>query len=222
MSEIRFLGHAAFELTAEGKSILFDPWITGNPRSPLSSPDDIPSADIVFVTHEHFDHGSDDAIVIARRTGGIIVCASGLDSRFRHTGIGRIVSGDIGTTAHIDDIGITFVPAVHKWEVSPPCGFVVRLPGLHVYHAGDTAYFDEMADLADERIDIAILPIGGTYTMDIRDAAKAVYAIRPRMVIPMHYDTFENIQASPEAFRELVQAPTDVKILDPGQILSLI
>lgn len=221
MSDIRFLGHAAFEVRAGGKILLFDPWITGNPKSPLVSPDDVASCDIVLVTHDHADHGFDNAVSIAKRTGATVVAVAELANRFRDERVEKVVSGNIGGTVGVGGIRITFVPALHSSGVGAPCGFVVRHPDLSLYHAGDTALFGDMSFLADEKLDVALLPIGGTFTMDIRAAAKAVNLIRPRVVIPMHYGTFPQIVADADEFARLVGNRSKTEIPSPGALLSL-
>lgn len=221
MSELRFLGHAAFELRLDGKVILFDPWTTGNPQSPLASADDIEAADIILVSHDHSDHGFDDAVRIAKRTGATVVAVAELANRFRDEGIARVVSGNIGGTVGVSGIRITFVQAVHSAGAGVPCGFVVRSPNLGLYFAGDTALFGDMSFLADEKIDVAIPPIGGTFTMDIRAAAKSAERIRPRTVVPMHYGTFPDIVADTDEFTRLVGNKARTEILSPGAVLSL-
>lgn len=220
MSELRFLGHAAFELKVGGKILLFDPWIDGNPQSPFSSPDDIGAADIILVTHDHADHGFDDAVSIAKRTAATVVAIAELADRFREESVPKVVSGNIGGTVGIGGIRISFVPAIHSCGVGVPCGFVVRHPDIALYHAGDTALFGDMGQLADEQLDIALLPIGGTFTMDIRAAAKAVERIRPKAVVPMHYGSFPSIVADAEEFRHLVGNRIPTEIMTSGGVLS--
>jgi len=220
MPELRFLGHAAFELRITGKTILFDPWITGNPKSPLASPDEITNADIILVTHDHYDHGFEDAVAIVKRTDATLVAIAELAGEAKAAGVSKVVSGNLGGTVGVGGIRISFVPAFHSAGVGVPCGFVVRHPDLTVYHAGDTSYFGDMHLLADERIDIALLPIGGTFTMDIRGAARAVEAIRPKTVVPMHYDTFPAIVADTAEFGRLVGHHSKVSGLLTGENFS--
>ncbi|NTW75570.1 MAG: metal-dependent hydrolase [Candidatus Moranbacteria bacterium] len=220
MPELRFLGHAAFELRVGGKIILFDPWITGNPKSPLASLDEIEAADIILVTHDHYDHGFEDAVAIAKRTGATLVAIAELANEAKSAGLAKVVSGNLGGTVGVGGIRITFIPAYHSSGVGIPCGFVVRSSDFTAYHAGDTSFFGDMSLLADEKIDLALLPIGGTFTMDIRGAARAVEAIRPKTVIPMHYDTFPAIVADTGGFERLVGHHTKARILDTGEKLA--
>lgn len=221
MSELRFLGHAAFELRVADKIILFDPWITGNPQYPLASVDEIEDADIILVTHDHYDHGFEDAVAIAKRTGASIVAIAELAGVASDAGVESVVSGNLGGTVGIGGIRITFVPAFHSAGIGVPCGFVVRHPDLTVYHAGDTSYFGDMKLLSEEGIDLALLPIGGTFTMDIRGAAKAAESIRPKTVVPMHYDTFPAIVADTREFARLVGHHVKVETLVPGETFEV-
>ena len=221
MPDIRFLGHAAFEIHMADKTILIDPWITGNPKSPPSSPDDIVEADLILVTHDHYDHGFEDAVKIARRTGATLVAISGFADKFKKEGVTDLVSGNLGGTVETHGFRITFFPAIHSVPTGSPCGFVVRHPECSFYHSGDTAFFGDMALLAEEHLDLAFLPIGSTYTMDMRDAARAIEAIKPETVIPMHYDTFPTIKADPQEFALLVGNTAKVVILAPGESVNL-
>jgi len=221
MPDIRFLGHAAFEIHIADTQILIDPWITGNPKSPLSSPNDIVATNLILVTHDHYDHGFDDAVHIAKRTDATVVAISAFADKFKKEGITKLVSGNLGGTVETHDFRITFFPAVHSVPTGSPCGFVVRHPEFSFYHSGDTAFFGDMALLTEEHLDLSILPIGSTFTMDMRDAARAVEAIKPATVIPMHYDTFPKIEADPQEFVRLVDDTSRVVILAPGETVSL-
>ncbi|MEI7749796.1 MAG: metal-dependent hydrolase [Candidatus Moraniibacteriota bacterium] len=221
MPDIRFLGHAAFQLAFDDVMILIDPWITGNPKSPLSSPDDIVVADLILVTHDHYDHGFEDATTIAKRTGATVVAISGFADKFKKEGITDLVSGNLGGTVEAHGLRITFFPAIHSVPVGAPCGFVVRHPEFSFYHSGDTAFFGDMALLAKEHLNLAFLPIGSTYTVDMYDAARAVEIIGPRTVIPMHYDTFPTIGVDPKEFEHLIGDTAQVSILAPGETVTL-
>lgn len=220
MGEITWLGHAAFMVEIKGRVFLFDPWIRGNPSTPLSGLADIKKADFVFVTHDHRDHGLSDGLEICENHGATLVCTTDLAK----TAVGRdikVVSGNLGGQIEIDDIEIFFTPAVH---VSPvlPCGFVLVIGELAIYHAGDTAFFSDMEYIARQhQLDWAFLPIGSTYTMGPADASKAVEKLEPQKVIPCHFNTFDSIKQDPKAFNELVEGPTEVIIISPGESVAV-
>ncbi len=212
---ITWLGHAAFRLESANAVVLLDPFITGNPRSPLRSPADIERADIVCVSHEHGDHGFDDAIEICRRTGATFVSFFDLAQKAQARGV-AVVGGNVGGTVPVvKGVQISFTLAFHA---VPVVGFVVHLNGLHIYHAGDTCLFSDMRLIGEKfPLDVALLHIGGYFTMDPADAARAVELLRPKVVIPMHYGTFPPIEQDPQEFARLVGDRARVVILEPGQ-----
>jgi L-ascorbate metabolism protein UlaG (beta-lactamase superfamily) len=212
---ITWLGHAAFQLEWAGKVVLIDPFITGNPKSPLRSPSEIERADVVCVSHEHGDHGFEDAVEICRRTGAVFVSFFDLAQKAAERGV-RIVGGNVGGTVPVvEGIRVSFTLAFHA---VPVVGFVVHLDGLNIYHAGDTCLFSDMRLIGEKfPLDVALLHIGGYFTMDPADAAKAVELLRPRVVIPMHYGTFPPIEQDPQEFVRLVGERSQVVVLQPGQ-----
>lgn len=219
MGKITWLGHAAFMLEVKDRVIFFDPWIRGNPATPLKGLEDINRANLVLITHNHRDHGLDDGLEICRRLGAIMICTTELERLVSNDDI-KIVSGNLGGQVQVDDLCVLFTPAFHISSVAP-CGFVVMAEGLTVYHSGDTAFFSDM-ELIRRRyvLDWAFLPIGSVYTMGPVEASWAVERLQPRKVIPCHYNTFPRIEQDPEGFRQLVEPPTDVIILSPGQSIS--
>ncbi|MCS7177226.1 MAG: metal-dependent hydrolase [Candidatus Kapabacteria bacterium] len=212
---VTWLGHAAFQLEGAGKVVLIDPFITGNPKSPLRSPADVQRADVVCVSHEHADHGFDDAVEICRRTGAVFVSFFDLAQKAQARGI-SVIGGNVGGTVPVTDgIRVTFTLAFH---VVPVVGFVVHLDGVNVYHAGDTCLFSDMRLIGEKfPLDIALLHIGGYFTMDPADAARAVEFLRPKVAIPMHYGTFPLIEQDPHEFARLVGERARVVILKPGE-----
>lgn len=128
----------------------------------------------------------------------------------------------------VDGVKIVQVPAWHsssdgKYSIGSACGYIVELDGVRIYHAGDTYVFRDMELFAElyGPIDVALLPIGGHFTMGVREAAKAVEFLKPRKVVPMHYNTWPPIAADPEEFRKLVGDKAEVVILKPGETLEL-
>ena len=234
MSEntIKWLSHSCFLIkTSQGKTIIIDPWLTNNPLSNVSV-DDIAQADMVLVTHEHFDHCT-DAVAISQKTGAIVIGLPETVGKFiagQALPEGKVVSGgmgmNIGGTVYVDGIAITMTQAVHSSESGVPCGYIVKLEdGSTVYHAGDTGVFESMKTLGDlYAIDVALLPIGGCFTMDPIQAAWALKLLRPKKAIPMHYKTFPLLEQSAEGFvNKAKELAPDVQIvtLDPGQECSL-
>ena len=209
----------------ERKILLFDPWIDGNPSSPLGSYSDIESADYVFVTHDHRDHGLGDGAKISGATGATFVGVFELANRAKELGASNILPGNIGGVIGDEDIEIYFVQAFHSCNVGVPCGFVVRTGRKIIYHAGDTSLFQDMELIAERyNIDLALLPIGSTYTMDPYDAMRAVKLLKPRTVIPMHYNTFPQVEQDPDKFSQLVHDNCGycrAIVMEPGESIIL-
>lgn len=209
---VTFWGQSAFKLESGGKTILIDPWITENPVSPVTI-DDITKADLILITHDHFDHIGDthdqegktihagDTIAIAKKTGAQVVAVFETAARLLADGLPpqNILFGgfgkDIGGPTDINGISLVMTPAVHSSQSGVPVGYIIKFPGgATVYHAGDTAIFGDMLIWGTlYPIDLALLPIGGHFTMDASQAAKSLKLLTPRKAIPMHYGTFPGI-----------------------------
>ncbi len=221
--KIRYLGHSAFLLEGS-RRVLIDPFLRGNPAAPVG-PGDV-EADYIVVTHLHGDHFG-DAVEIAKRTGATIVAIFEVANLAQRKGV-RAVGGNIGGYMHLEGVDIALTNAVHSgWGegiYAQPVGAVIRMDGHVVYHAGDTGLFYDMKLIGDIfRPEVALLPIGGWFTMDVRQAVEAVKLIRPRLAVPMHYNTFDVIRADPEEFKRLVEEETEtrVRILRPGESLEI-
>ena len=219
MAVIRWLGHAGFEIKISGVILLVDPWLEGNPTAPLRV-SDISQADIVCVTHDHADHLG-DAFEICKRTGATFVGTYELGLMAQEKGVRDVVGMNIGGTASVKGVMVTLVQAFHTAGCGAPTGFVVRGEGRTVYHAGDTGVFSDMALIGElYRPDVALLPVGGYYTMGPVEAARAVELIKPKKVIPMHFKTFPVLEQSAEGFARLVKEKTpevEVVVLEPGE-----
>jgi len=224
--QIKWFGHAAFMVEAASLKLLIDPWVS-NPLSP-ASPQEVAAAKPthILITHDHFDHLG-ESVDIAKAAGAPVVGTYELTLEVAEKGIpeAQTVPMNIGGTIKLGDgVEVYMTPALHTANRGAPSGFVVATPEGTVYHAGDTALFRDMeliGELYD--IDAALLPIGSVFTMGPREAAIAVQLLRPRRVVPMHYNTFPLIRQDPEDFKARVEAVTRAKVyvMKPGDVLKL-
>ncbi|MEW6049959.1 MAG: metal-dependent hydrolase [Candidatus Zixiibacteriota bacterium] len=224
MPQARFLGHSCVMLTHEKYRLIIDPFLEGNPLAPVK-PDKI-EVDYILVSHGHGDHIG-DAIAIAKRTGATIIANFELASlcgrkgtKYHPMHIGGSHQFDFGrvklTIAHH---GGGYGPNADVYT-GPPVGFLITMGGKTVYHSGDTGLFYDMKLIGEmNSIDLAFLPIGDNFTMGIDDAVKAVEFVRPRKVVPFHYNTFPVIAAGPEEFARKVK-DAQVVILKPGETVE--
>lgn len=219
MASIRWFGHSGFEIIADKKVILVDPFLTGNPKAAIKA-SDITRADIVCVTHDHGDHLG-DAIDVCKRTGATFVGVYELGNYVQAQGVTDVVAMNVGATLEVKGIKITMVQAFHSAERGSPVGFVFDVGKARIYHAGDTGLFSDMRMIGQiYRPDIACLPIGGYYTMGAREAAEAVRLLLPKIVFPMRYLTFPVLAQSADDFVNAIKEKglgTQVVVLKPGE-----
>jgi len=223
--KLTFLGHSALLIEEGNFKGLVDPFITGNSLSKISV-DDLVNITHIFVTHGHGDHIG-DTINIAKRNKALIITnheISAYLSKFKL----RTHAMHIGGRTKFDFGTVKMTNALHGSGISEngnmiyggnPGGFIIEVNGKKIYHAGDTGLTYDMKLLEDEKIDVAFLPIGGNYTIDIEDTIKAVDFIKPKTVVPMHYNTFGIIKADPEIFKS--KASSNVIILNVNESMNV-
>jgi L-ascorbate metabolism protein UlaG (beta-lactamase superfamily) len=221
--KITYLGHASFKVESDGKTVFVDPWLNG-PTSPIKV-SDIEKADIVLVTHDHGDHGYQEAIEICKKTGAYFIAINELGIQAKSEGLKNVHTLNIGGSVDVGGVVVTLVQAFHSCGIGAPTGFIVKFHNGSFYHPGDTGLFSSMelfGELYSPEVFFAC--IGSYYVMDVHQAAHATKLIKPKVVIPMHYDTFPAIKADPKEFEKLVseKSPeTIVKTIAPGESIDI-
>lgn len=230
MVEVIYHGHSFVEIKREQKTVFIDPFITGNTTCDLSLEEAIakkPTA--VIITHGHSDHIG-DSVALAHQSACQVIATFEVAKRFRQQGIEAVSEQHIGGQVSYDAFAVKYTPAFHGWQImdSTICGVAAGvLVFVHektIYHAGDTALTKEMELIwAYETVDVALLPIGDRYTMGVTDAVRATKMIKPKYVVPIHYDTRPPIKADPIEFSRLVMLDNlaTPKVLKPGQLIAL-
>ena len=236
-SAIMWLGHGSMEIITQGKKILCDPWIEGNPSCNLSV-DDITDADIVCVTHGHIDHIG-DSLEIVRKTGALFICSPEIAGYADRRGLEYDKASypmNIGGSWRSNGLTITMVHADHTSDIqekdgsvaigSGCCGFVISPENGHaIYFSGDTGVFGDMAIIRELYSPVvSILNMGGKYNMGVKEAAYAASLLQSRYLIPIHHGTFEDQIIPMDDFRNRVQQccpMTQVIDLQPGGIFKL-
>jgi L-ascorbate metabolism protein UlaG (beta-lactamase superfamily) len=221
--EIRFLGHACFELSEGDARVLVDPFLTGNPKAAVG-PDEVDPTHILL-THGHADHIG-DTVPLAQRTGAPVVAIVELAGEIGEEGV-ETFDPNLGGTVEFDWGWVRLVPAWHtsttpKGTVNTPAGLVINLGGKTVYHLGDTALFSDLQLVSRrDEIDVALMCIGGHYTMDRQDGVQAADLIGAHEVIPCHYDTFPPIETDAQAFKSDVEQRTSYESRKPEKVVVL-
>jgi len=217
--ELRWLSHSAFEISSEKLVVYVDPYISGNPETPIRV-EEIKKANYILVTHDHFDHLG-DAITIAKNTGAKIVVVPELAEKLGKEGV-SVVAPNMGSMIKLEEnFSVGMVQAFHTSTIGAPVGFVFTVNGKTFYHAGDTCLFGDMKLIGEiYKPEVALLPIGGYYTMGPKEAAIATSLLKPKVVIPMHYRTFPVLEQNADKFVDEVKKITPevkVVVLKPGE-----
>lgn len=226
-TEFLWYGHATIGLTTAGYKILVDPFFTGNAAT-KTSPDSV-NPDFILVTHGHQDHLG-DTLSIAKRTGATVISTAELVRWLERQGLKKTHAQHIGGGFHYPFGYLKLTQAIHGSQLPDgsnggnPIGFLLTTTdGKKIYLAGDTGLFGDMSLIGEEGLDLAAIPIGDNFTMGPADALRAVKLLKPRHVIPIHYNTFNLIQQDAEAWRTEVEKATSAKVhvLKPGETFVL-
>jgi len=227
---ITWYGHATLGIETGGKHLLVDPFFADNPATDVK-PDAL-TADYILISHGHSDHVG-DAVDIARRTNATIISNAEICAWFHDKhGYANIRPHHIGGGYNYDFGRVKLTLALHGSALPDgsnggnPAGFLLTLlNGKKIYDAADTGLFGDMKLIGEEKIDLALLPIGDNYTMGPDDALRAVKLLKPKVVIPIHYNTWEllaqDVNAWARRVKALTQGKTKVAVLKPGETYTL-
>jgi L-ascorbate metabolism protein UlaG (beta-lactamase superfamily) len=224
--KVKFIGHATFYFETEHVKALIDPFINNNPVSTIKT-SDIKELTHIFVTHGHGDHLG-DTVELAKTHDALVITNFEIANHLSQYDI-KVHPMHIGGRRTFDFGDVKMTPALHGSSIQTedgtvdggnPGGFLITIDGTSLYHAGDTGLTMDMKLLEEEHIDLALLPIGGNFTMDIRDAVRAVDFIRAKKVVPMHYNTFSLVEADPNEFMKKV-SQSEVIIMNPGDEIEI-
>jgi L-ascorbate metabolism protein UlaG (beta-lactamase superfamily) len=224
--KLRYFGHSACQFTTKnGLKILIDPFLNGNPVSPVKSSEI--EADFIILTHAHGDHVG-DTIEIAKRCNSTVICNFELGNILEEEGL-KIHSMHIGGGYNFEFGRVKFTIAHHGSSYPDgryggnPAGIILNIDGLTLYHTGDTGLFLDMKLIGElNKIDYMLLPIGDNYTMGIDDAVIAVEFVNPKNVIPLHFNTFPVIEANPQEFKRKIESVNkECIVMDFGQEIIL-
>ncbi len=224
--KLRYFSHSAFQITTSGgKVILIDPFLDGNPTSPVKS--DAVKADYIILTHAHGDHIG-DAFKIGKKSDSVFICVNELADYCAAQGF-KAHNMHIGGGFNFDFGRVKFTIAHHGSQTpdnqyaGEPAGVLITADGKTIYHTGDTGLFYDMKLIGEMNpVDVMLLPIGDNFTMGITDAVKAVELANPKLAIPMHYNTFPVIKADPEDFKKKVSAKgIECRVMEFGEEINV-
>ena len=228
-TRVQWLGHACLLIESDGKRVLIDPFLTGNPMA-AARPEDV-EADVILVSHGHEDHLG-DTVAIAKRTGATVVATYELGNWLKGQGLTKVHGMQHGGGCQVDPaIHVKLTLAFHGSTLpgggygGNPCGFLITFAdGSRVYDAADTGLFGDMKLIGEEGIDLAILPIGDNFTMGPADALRALKLLMPRKVLPIHYNTWDLIAQDATAWAEQVRGQRQAEpiVLKPGEWTDVI
>ena len=234
MVKITFHGHACFEIEANGQKVLIDPFLKGNPLA-VTEPENLSNIDALLVSHGHGDHVG-DTVEIAQNNSAVVVAPYELASFFERQGV-KTHPMHIGGAYKFPFAWVKLVNALHGsafidengiLSTGNPCGFMIEMDNLLLYHSGDTGLFGDMRLFKEyllhgRNIDVAFIPIGDNFVMGPDDALVAVKWLEPKVVVPMHYNTFPVIEQNPEEFKKSVEEQTETNclVINPGESFKI-
>jgi L-ascorbate metabolism protein UlaG (beta-lactamase superfamily) len=215
MVNIEWLGHASFRISTQGKIIYIDPYVIDENAF---------RADLIIVTHEHHDHCAVDNIQKLLKEKTIVIAPQNCLTKLSFVPRQSLRLLSPNDSAVIGDVQIKTIPAYNVNKFRAPnipyhpknfgFGVVFNFAGVKIYHAGDTDFVPEMHELAEYNIDVALVPVGGKYTMDPKEAVQAIQVIKPKVAIPMHWGTnIVGTQEDADKFKKLIGAFCEVQVL---------
>ncbi len=227
-TRVRWLGHACLEIETDGQTILIDPFLTDNPKA-AAKPEDL-KPDFILISHGHGDHVG-DSVAIAKRTGAMVIANYEIATWLQQKQGLEKVHGMQHGGGHDFPFGRLKLTLAFHGSALPdgsnggnPCGFYFTFKdGTRVYDAADTALFGDMALIGEEGIDLACLPIGDNFTMGPDDAIRALKLLKPKKVLPIHYNTWDLIAQDGPAWAKKVAQETSAEavVLEPGETVEV-
>jgi L-ascorbate metabolism protein UlaG (beta-lactamase superfamily) len=226
-TQITFIGHSCFQVETRGRTLLIDPFVTGNPQATVKAEDLNP--DVIIVSHGHGDHIG-DTVDLARRCGSLVISNHEISQWLQAQGLENLHGMHIGGGRSFD-FGHVKLTIAHHGSALPdgtnggnPAGILLTTDDGVIYHACDTGLFYDMKLIGESGVDVAILPIGDNYTMGPVDAVRAVNLLQPKTVIPCHWNTFPVIEQDAAAWAETVRESTAAVplVLTPGESVQLV
>jgi len=222
---IHYIDQSGFIFSYKGKTFAIDPW--------LQSPDhphtlqSIPQCDYIFWTHDHFDHGKQDIIDIAKRDNAVCITTPQKADFLKEQWVQQVMGANIWGLFSVDnDLSVYLTPALHSCDIDIPVWFIIQIFDKTIYHMWDTWYFSDCSFLWKLfAIDVLCVPIGSMYTMWPREAVFASLDIKPQHIIPMHYNTFDAINQDPDSFVDQYHTAwwkATVHVMQPQQDIILI